>query len=57
MTGPSFREQLGALAALLRARSLETGSFTLSSGKTSSHYIDARRTTMSADATGWHSVR
>lgn len=36
------------LAALLRERSVETGSFTLASGRTSSYYIDARRTTMSA---------
>ena len=36
------------LADLLRERSLERGNFTLSSGATSSYYIDARRTTMSA---------
>jgi orotate phosphoribosyltransferase len=38
----------GQLVALLRQRSLELGSFTLSSGRKSSHYIDARRTTMSS---------
>ncbi|MGD2135924.1 MAG: orotate phosphoribosyltransferase [Gemmatimonadales bacterium] len=56
------------LAALLRERSVETGSFTLASGRTSSYYVDARRTTMSARgleligelglaairAAGWH---
>lgn len=36
------------LAALLRKQSIRTGSFTLSSGRRSSYYIDARRTTMSA---------
>ena len=36
------------LIALLRDRSVETGSFTLASGAKSSYYIDARRTTMSA---------
>jgi orotate phosphoribosyltransferase len=35
------------LAGLLRTRSLETGSFTLASGKAANFYIDARRTTMS----------
>ena len=37
-----------SLIALLKERSLELGEFTLSSGKTSSYYVDARRTTMSA---------
>jgi orotate phosphoribosyltransferase len=41
-------EALEALEALLRARSLQTGDFTLASGQRSSYYIDARRTTMSA---------
>jgi orotate phosphoribosyltransferase len=36
------------LVALLKQRSLKLGSFTLSSGRRSSYYIDARRTTMSA---------
>lgn len=36
------------LVRLLRERSLQFGSFTLASGRASSYYIDARRTTMSA---------
>jgi len=36
------------LVALLRQRSVQRGSFTLASGRTSSYYIDARVTTMSA---------
>ncbi len=36
------------LVDLLRQRSLRTGTFTLASGRTSSYYIDARVTTMSA---------
>lgn len=40
--------QRSALIAILQARSVERGSFTLASGRTSSYYIDARRTTMSA---------
>jgi orotate phosphoribosyltransferase len=36
------------LVELLRARSVHTGSFTLSSGRRSSFYIDARLTTMAA---------
>ena len=39
----------GRLVRLLRDRSLELGSFRLASGATSGYYIDARRTTMSAD--------
>src|SRR5690606_19313538 len=35
------------LLELLRARSVRTGEFVLSSGATSSYYIDARLTTMS----------
>ncbi len=38
----------GRLVALLRERSLRTGAFTLASGRSSSYYIDARVTTMSA---------
>lgn len=41
-------DELAQLAALLRERSVQTGSFTLASGRQSSYYIDARRTTMSA---------
>lgn len=37
------------LLALLRERSLSFGDFTLASGQRSSYYIDARRTTMSAE--------
>jgi len=37
------------LAALLRERSLSFGDFVLSSGQRSRYYIDARKTTMSAD--------
>lgn len=36
------------LVTLLAERSVRTGSFTLASGRTSSYYIDARATTMSA---------
>ena len=39
---------LANLVALLRERSLEFGDFRLASGKRSSFYVDARRTTMSA---------
>ena len=38
-----------ALVALLRERSLTFGDFTLASGTRSTYYIDARRTTMSAE--------
>ena len=38
-----------ALAALLRERSVSHGDFVLSSGRRSSYYIDARKTTMSAE--------
>ncbi len=38
----------GALVALLKERSLQLGDFTLSSGKKSKYYVDARQTTMSA---------
>lgn len=57
-----------ALAALLRERSISLGDFLLSSGQRSTYYIDARKTTMSAEgqrligrlgleairAAGWH---
>lgn len=36
------------LAALLVARSVELGDFTLASGASSDYYVDARRTTMTA---------
>ena len=39
---------LAELAAFMRARSVQVGSFTLASGRKSDYYIDARRTTMSA---------
>jgi len=56
------------LAALLRERSVTFGDFVLSSGQRSTYYIDARKTTMSAEglaligdlglrairAAGWH---
>ncbi len=38
-----------ALAALLRERSISLGDFLLSSGQRSTYYIDARKTTMSAE--------
>lgn len=41
--------QRAALAELLRARSVTHGDFQLSSGQRSSFYIDARKTTMSAE--------
>ncbi len=37
------------LVALLKARSLKTGDFVLTSGKRSTFYIDCRRTTMHAE--------
>jgi orotate phosphoribosyltransferase len=39
----------GRLIELLRARSLTRGDFTLASGRHSTFYIDARRTTMSGE--------
>ena len=38
-----------SLAALLRERSVTHGNFVLSSGRQSTYYIDARKTTMSAE--------
>jgi orotate phosphoribosyltransferase len=38
-----------SLAALLRERSVKLGDFVLSSGQRSPYYIDARKTTMSAE--------
>ena len=40
--------KLRQLADIVRDRSLQVGEFTLSSGRTSRYYIDARTTTMSA---------
>lgn len=51
------------LRALLVERSVRLGDFTLSSGARSSYYVDARRTTMSAEGQfligklGWELVR
>ena len=39
------------LKALLLERSLFVGEFTLSSGASSTYYVDARRTTLSAAST------
>lgn len=50
------------LIELLNDRSIERGSFTLSSGKQSSYYIDGRRTTMSGEGLrvigvlGWETI-
>lgn len=40
---------LDALEALLRARSVAFGDFVLASGRRSTYYVDARKTTMSAE--------
>jgi len=45
---PAPPAQIAELAQLLRDRSVRLGEFTLASGRTSSYYVDARRTTMSA---------
>lgn len=45
---PGSAPQTLELAQLLREKSVELGSFTLASGRQSSYYVDARRTTMSA---------
>lgn len=56
-------DQQQRLAALLKAQSVTTGDFTLASGRRSSYYIDARRTTMSAagldliGSLGLHAIR
>ena len=47
MSSTAFLEE--RLRALLRERSVIRGDFTLASGKRSSFYIDARRTTMSGE--------
>src|SRR6266850_4442006 len=44
----NYKDLQCELIRLLKARSLQRGDFTLSSGKRSSYYIDARTTTMSA---------
>jgi orotate phosphoribosyltransferase len=41
------------LVALLRDRSVRTGSFVLASGRTSDLYVDARQTTLHADGARW----
>jgi orotate phosphoribosyltransferase len=41
-------DHTAALARLIREKSVEIGRFTLASGRTSDYYVDARRTTMSA---------
>jgi orotate phosphoribosyltransferase len=41
-------ELKNALVSLLKEKSLKLGDFTLASGKKSTYYVDARRTTMSA---------
>lgn len=48
MTGSSGTPLWAALIELLTQRSVRTGDFTLSSGKKSTFYIDARPSTMSA---------
>ncbi|MDQ6829171.1 MAG: orotate phosphoribosyltransferase [Gemmatimonadota bacterium] len=49
MNDPSPHQRLTQLIQLLAHRSARRGQFTLSSGRTSSLYIDARLTTMSPD--------
>jgi orotate phosphoribosyltransferase len=44
----NHKEMKRDLIDLLRTRSFQAGDFTLSSGKKSKYYVDARRTTMSA---------
>jgi orotate phosphoribosyltransferase len=48
-TSPVEAEHLRRLADLLRHRSLSRGDFVLASGRRSTYYIDARRTTMSGE--------
>ena len=45
---PAPTDPKAQLVQLLRDKSVEIGQFTLASGRRSSYYIDARRTTMSA---------
>jgi orotate phosphoribosyltransferase len=45
---PNFSSLHADLCQLLSAQSVATGSFTLASGRESTYYIDARKTTMSA---------
>jgi len=45
---PPLAELQSGLVQLLKEQSVQIGQFTLASGRTSSYYIDARRTTMSA---------
>lgn len=49
MTTPVSDTLRHRLIALLRARSIERGNFVLASGRRATYYIDARRTTMSAE--------
>jgi len=49
MTTTNSKVLKSKLIELLRARSVILGDFTLSSGRRSGYYIDARRTTMSAE--------
>lgn len=49
MTAAPGTDQLSRLRALLLERSVTRGDFILASGRRSSFYIDARRTTMSAE--------
>lgn len=45
----TYHQDLSQLVSLLRERSVQVGQFTLASGRASSFYIDARKTTMSAE--------
>ena len=45
----TLAQRRAALIQLLRQRSVTYGSFVLSSGRTTDYYVDARRTTMSAE--------
>lgn len=49
MTTTNDQEQTSRLISLLVERSVKRGDFVLASGRRSSYYIDARRTTMSGE--------